>query len=344
MRGFDAIRGQDLPVKILRHYMRSGRVPHALLFTGIEGIGKRTTARLFAMALNCTRSPAGGGTPETAAGDAPCGQCRVCRRIVAGKHPDVIELAPIKGILRIEQIRHLLAGLAMKPFSAPQRVVLIGDAQAMNAAAANALLKMLEEPPEATTLILTAHQRADLLPTIASRCRHLRFSPLASADIVVLLRSALDISDEAAGAVAESAEGSYTRALRLAQAGWLARRDWLLRATGLDQPPTSTPRPLTWALALSAQLAGQKDRIETDFEILKSWIRDLSVWPYLPARIIHRDREATLAHVGATLGAGQLLDLWEVLEKAEKNIAANGNLRLTLDVMTLRMAQVVKGR
>ncbi len=95
------------------------------------------------------------------------------------------------------------------------------------------------------------------------------------------------------------------------------------------------------ALAFSAQLAQKKDVIDLDFEILKAWIRDLSVWQYQPGHIVNKDRSTTLAEISLKLRPEQLLSLWEVLEKAEKDIAANGNLRLTLDAMTLQMAQIL---
>jgi len=328
--GFDFIIGQPLPIRVLERFLHTAQVPHALLFTGIEGIGKRTTATALAMALNCRDEGA----------ERPCGQCRTCRQIREGRHPDIIEVAPSKGMVRIDQIRQLLAALAMKPFSARKRVVMVTDAQTMNAESANALLKVLEEPPADTTLVLTARQRDDLLPTIASRCRHIRFSPLANGDLTALLTASHRMDAEQAKTIAEAAEGSYTRALQLVQSGWQERRDWLIRAAGLDRAP-GRKRPLALALAFSARLAGHKEALPLDFEILKAWIRDLSVWPFNPGHIVNRDRAAILETVSAALALKQLSALWEVVEKAEKDIAANGNLRLTLDAMTLQMAQIV---
>jgi len=300
------------------------------MFTGIAGIGKRTAAFLFAMALNCDSTDT----------DRPCGQCRTCRQIQAGRHPDVIEVAPVKGMVRIDQVRNLLSALAMRPFSAVNRVVIVTNAQAMNAESANALLKVLEEPPADTTIILTALQREDVLPTIASRCRHVRFHPLNTQTLAALLTAAKALPSDQAKTIAEAAEGSYTRARQLVQNDWQSRRDWLVHAAGLDNP-AQTRRPMALALAFSAQLAQKKDVIDLDFEILKAWIRDLSVWQYQPGHIVNKDRSTTLAEISLKLRPEQLLSLWEVLEKAEKDIAANGNLRLTLDAMTLQMAQIL---
>ena len=330
MPGFDAIIGQDLPIRVLMRFLHSAQIPHALMFTGIAGIGKRTTAILFAMALNCDATDT----------DRPCGQCRTCRQIQAGRHPDVIEVAPVKGMVRIDQIRSLLAALAMRPFSAVNRVVIVTNAQAMNAESANALLKALEEPPADTTIILTALQRDDVLPTIASRCRHIRFKPLNAQALTTLLTDSRALPADQAKTIAEAAEGSYTRALQLVESDWQSRRDWLVHAAGLADKEAKQ-RPMALALAFSAKLAQKKETLDLDFEILKSWIRDLSVWPHQPGHIVNKDRSTTLAEVSLKLRPKQLLSLWEVVEKAEKDIAANGNLRLTLDAMTLQMAQII---
>lgn len=337
--GFESIIGQQLPIRILQRFISTAMIPHALLFTGIEGVGKRTAARCLAMALHCGASqPA---TETGSAGVASCRQCRSCRQIADGNHPDTIEIAPRKGVLRIDQIRSLLTALAMRPFGGGRRVVIVADAQAMNAEAGNALLKALEEPPADTILILTARQRTDLLPTIASRCRHIRFSPLAPDDLATLLKKEHGMQDDRARTLAEAADGSVTKALRLSVAGWQEQRDWVLRASGLDQPQLCKTRSATACLTFAARLAQRKETIESDLEILKGWIRDLSVWPYAPRHVIHRDRSATLQGARAGIGERQLMALWEAVELAQKAIAANSNLRLTLDVMALRLSEVL---
>jgi DNA polymerase III subunit delta' len=308
------------------------------LFTGVEGVGKRTTARLFAQALNCSET----AIPTSQSGQAvgPCGHCRSCRQIQEGGHPDIINIAPRKGVLRIDQIRELIRMLALKPFSAVHRVVIIADAQTMNAESGNALLKILEEPPAGTILILTALQRTDLLPTIASRCRHIRFSPLCVDDLIELLVKQHGMEMEPARLLAEVADGSCTRALRLSEAKWSEHRDWLICAAGLDRPESVGTRSAASAMAFAAQLALHKERVESDLEILKSWIRDLGVLPYRPRHIINRDR-ATLLHAMRThISDEQVTLLWEAVEGAQKAVAGNSNIRLTLDVMALHMADV----
>jgi DNA polymerase III subunit delta' len=337
MRGFEAIIGQDTPVRLLRFFLRTAKIPHALLFTGIEGVGKKTTARLFAQALNCSQ-PAKPAETTAEVNVDPCGLCRPCRQIKEGGHPDIIDIAPRKGMLRIDQIRELIQTLALKPFNARHRVVIITDGQTMNEEAGNALLKVLEEPPAGTILILTARQRSDLLPTIASRCRHIRFNPLQADDLAGLLVQQHDMESERARILAGVAGGSCTGALRLSEANWGGHRDWVVGAAGLDNIEAARTRSAASAMAFAAQLALHKDRLGSDLEILKTWIRDLGVQAYQARHIINADRAELLRAMRAHIRDEQVTRLWEAVEDAQKAIAGNSNLRLTLDVMALNMA------
>jgi DNA polymerase III subunit delta' len=339
--GFESIIGQHLPVRLLEFFLNTGRIPHALLFTGIEGVGKRTTAKLFAEALNCSGASHSTPAPDSESAGRPCGRCRSCRQIQDGGHPDVIEVAPRKGVLRIDQIRGLINGLALKPFGAKHRVVIIAEAHTMNPEAGNALLKILEEPPVGTILILTALQHTDLLPTVASRCRHIRFRPLCVDDLAALLTTQQGMKAEQARTLAAVADGSYTQALLLAESQWSAIRDWMVRAAGLDRLDRGERYTAATALAFSAQLALRKERIESNLEILKTWIRDLGVSNHWPGHVINLDRTAILQTIRARIRDEQITRIWQAVESAQRSIAANGNLRLTLDVMALRMADAM---
>lgn len=331
MTGFDAIIGQELPIRLLRTLIQKGTVPHALLFTGMAGVGKKTGARAFAMALNC-EAP----NPDNPA--AACGRCRTCRQIGSGTHPDVVLIEPRGAYLRIDQIRSLLTALSMKAFSASHRVAIIAEAQQMNVEAGNALLKVLEEPPEGTFIIITALTPSDLLPTIVSRCRHIRFGPLTQRELVALLTKNDGLSVEQAETAAHMAAGSYTKAQRFVQNQWRQRRDWLVRAAGLDDAAHSRETGLRMALAFSDVLTARKDGIDDVLEILMAWIRDLSILPYAPEQVANIDCLEMLRQARSGISQNQLFLLWDALAGAQKDIAANANLRLTLDAMALKLA------
>lgn len=338
MPGFDTIVGQRLPVQLLRQFIHSGNIPHALLFTGIPGIGKGTIAKIFAMALNCGMGPQNHRDQAAPIEILPCWECVVCKKIIQGHHPDVINIAPEKASLGIDRIRALLAILSMKPFNARHRVVIIDQAQSLTAEAGNALLKALEEPPPGTIIILIAPQKADLLTTIVSRCRSIHFQPLTPGELQQLLHRDSNLADAQSALIAELAGGSLERARLLASHQWQAFREWLLLAMGFVRPNKSESRPIPLALAFAGQMAQHKERIQDLFDILNSWLRDLAVFTYDQKGVFNRDHRSALAQMRSGLSNQAVLNMWEIVQKAQKDIAANGNIRLSLEVMALAMA------
>jgi DNA polymerase-3 subunit delta' len=211
---WDAIRGQPGAVDFLRQSAAAGRLAHALLFAGPSGVGKGLTARLLAKALFCERSS------ETQL-DA-CGECRSCRLIQAGNHPDLLTVACPEG--KSELPIELLVGsldnrgreglchdLSLRPMLARRRVAVIDDADRMNSESANALLKTLEEPPDYALIILLAADVGKILPTIRSRCQTVRFNPLSAADVAELIcANGWTENAEEARVAAEISGGSLT--------------------------------------------------------------------------------------------------------------------------------------
>ena len=328
--GFDAIIGQRTPIRLLQTLLDKEAIPHALLFTGPEGVGKRMTARALAMALNCRADQVR---------KSACGQCRSCRQIVSGTHPDIILIQPQGAYLRIDQIRGLISTLGMKPLAAAHRVVIIAETQRMNAEAGNALLKVLEEPPRGTVLILTAPHPSDLLPTLVSRCRHIRFHPLDVEEVAALLTEKDALPVEQARAAARMAGGSYTKARYFAGSNWRDRRDWLVRAAGFDTAEGLRGRSLRPSLAFAAELAARKDEIVDLIDVLMTWVRDLCILPHAPEQIANTDCIDLLGKVRSGISRQRLLKVWDALAKTQKDIAANANLRLTLDAMALKIAE-----
>jgi DNA polymerase-3 subunit delta' len=146
-----------------------GSLPPSLIFAGPSGIGKRETAIALAQELNCPAT----GDPAAAA----CGSCAVCTRIARGVHPDVLIVEPgDSGSIKIEQVRDLIERAAYRPFEGKRRVVIIDEADTLMAAAQNALLKTLEEPPSSSMFVLVTSRPDALLGTLRSRCIQLRFS------------------------------------------------------------------------------------------------------------------------------------------------------------------------
>src|SRR4051794_8192070 len=179
---FRAITGHRPLLQLLARATSRHTLPPTLLFSGPDGVGKRSTAIALAQALNCERPvPFGEGT------DA-CGECRSCTRIARGVHADVLVLEPgDSGAIKLDQVRDAIERTAYRPFEGRRRVVAIDGADALNVEAQNALLKTLEEPPPASMFVLITDRPDVLLPTVRSRCQRLRFGPLAPADVAGVL-------------------------------------------------------------------------------------------------------------------------------------------------------------
>jgi DNA polymerase-3 subunit delta' len=200
---FGSFIGNPHVVKILRRSVEEDRVPHALVFAGPEGVGKKTLALLLARRLNCL-------APE--AGDS-CGGCRSCRKIIAGMHPDVVIVQPDGAFIKIDQVRAVIAEVAYQPFEGKYRVVILDAADQMRPEAANSLLKTLEEPPSRTILVLVTTQPYLLLPTIRSRAQIFHFTGIPHDRIAIHLVKVGGMPAGEASLAAALSKGSLAAAL-----------------------------------------------------------------------------------------------------------------------------------
>ena len=215
---FADIIGQERIIRLLQKALAQNLLPHAFLFTGIEGVGKHLTAVTLAKAVNC----------QNRSGADCCDECVSCRKAESGNHPDINLIESEGPFIKIEQIRALKHCMRFSPLEGVYRVTVIREAQNLKVEAANALLKVLEEPPYDNLIILTANETAALLPTLVSRCLHLSFQPLATPDISAYLCRTRGISPERAAVVAVLSGGSLTRAAAMLDEEQLERRKWLL--------------------------------------------------------------------------------------------------------------------
>jgi DNA polymerase III subunit delta' len=235
--------GHDAAEAALKQLVDSSRLPHALLLSGPRGIGKATLAFRLARyvlwrdsegaGLDMFGAPAASGLPGlTISPDSG-----VFRRVAAGGHADLLTVErtfdPRRRRLRseivVDDVREIGAFLHLTAAEGGWRVVIVDGADAMNRNAENALLKILEEPPRRTLLMLVAHSLGKLLPTIRSRCRQMKLPPLDEADVRALIaRYCPGLDEQAAARVADLAEGSIGRALELAGSGGVELHETML--------------------------------------------------------------------------------------------------------------------
>lgn len=342
MPDFESIADQKIPSRILNTLLRKGAIPHALLFLGMEGVGKQAAAKKFAMACNCLANSANtsslcsdkNGALKNLENEIPCGVCISCRKILSKSHPDIIEIKPSGSYIKIAQIRDLCEILALKPYEAKIRVVIISDVQTMNAAAGNAILKALEEPPERTVLILTATEQSDVIPTIASRCQFIRFNPVSQKRLAEMLVETKGIKPDSAAMFAAMADGSFTRALDIGSVARLRKRDWIINET-----ESLSLKEIGKCLAFAEKLSKDKEEFLEFLGILKIWYRDIIVFKYHPEKIIFFDLLDKIQNASDRHTKPGLLSRFDAIESSLQNIRANANLRLTAETLLLRFAQ-----
>jgi DNA polymerase-3 subunit gamma/tau len=206
---FADVVGQSHVMTTLENAIRTNRIAHAYIFSGARGVGKTTTARILAKALNCIKGP----TPT------PCNECDSCREITAGNSMDVIEIdaASNRGIDQIRELRDMVRYAAT---GGHHKVIILDEAHMLTDEASNALLKTLEEPPDRVIFVMATTEPDKLSETIRSRSQHFHFRALSFAEIngalaEIAKKEGLKADPEALGVMARAAEGSLRDALSL---------------------------------------------------------------------------------------------------------------------------------
>jgi DNA polymerase-3 subunit delta' len=273
---FASLVGHRGLVALLSRAVERGSLPPTLLFAGPSGVGKWRTAQATAQALNCERPVRARANPAELGGEAPdhlrrdagpgddrrptappydaCGRCRSCSRIARGLHVDVLAVEPDeKASIKIDAVRDVLARTAYRPFEGRRRAVLIREADTLEPASQNALLKSLEEPPPSTVFILTTAAPGALLPTVRSRTMTLRFGRLTPADVARILVRDHGLDEREARTVSGLAEGSVGGALALGSTDVAVLRETALL---LLQETAGRPDAQTRLRAASALVSG----------------------------------------------------------------------------------------
>jgi DNA polymerase III subunit delta' len=359
--GFDSFVGNAAAVGMLREMLRDDRMPGALLFTGPEGVGKRTLALMAAKAAVCQRLK-----------DDFCGECAHCRRadeMIASARDDLVRrsemkeagrrleglvyfdlqlIAPFTRYILTEQIRLLRQVSYARPFELPRRFFIIDQAQAIHWQAVDLLLKVMEEPPETTTFILVCPNAGELRPTIRSRCQRVPFLPVDEALIARLLAERTQVPETERALLARLAGGSVGKALSLDIHEYLARREpWLgfldsvavgRRAAGRGGSGGRRSAP-DWQRLFDATraLGGDREHFEETLGIGQALLRDLL--QMLAAgdrsRVTHLDLVPRLKRWAQDLGLGGIEMLKQGLDQAYRQQVRNVNQQLGLDALAI---------
>jgi DNA polymerase III subunit delta' len=354
--GFDTFLGNAKTVANLRQMVSLGRVPGALLFSGPDGVGKKTLALMLAKALNCERMR-----------DDFCGECARCQktdamlraaqedtarrrelkdsqaRVEGLLYFDVHLIQPITRYILSEQIRQLRAAAYSRPFELRRRIFIIDEAQTIHWQAVDLLLKVLEEPPETTTLILISENPFDLRATIRSRCLRIPFTPVEDAIIETILRNEVRIPEARRMLASRVVAGSIARAKAFNLAEYEQRRrpwiDFLDSVAG--RGPDSA---VNWkgVFTSSKAIAEKRDEFEETLRVGSTLVADLlrTSTAGSHAVLVNMDLAERLRGWAANLGFKGITNLHTGLHRAYRLQIRNVNQELGLETQAVELAEL----
>ncbi len=320
------IVGHRWAVQQLRRALQTAEVPHALLITGPESVGKHTLARQLVAAMLC----------RAEVEERPCGRCLSCRKLVSGNHPDFmgIESEDRTAHLKIEQIRDVERFLVLTPNESVCKVALISDFERATIGAANALLKTLEEPPAYAHLILLATDADLLLPTIVSRAQQIVLRPLASQEIASALTSTWGVDAGLAGRLARLSGGRI---------GWAVRT-----ATSPETPTQIEAAVEALATLMREDLPSRFERgqeLARDpvvlTETLEAWLtfwRDILLFQTCAAvSSVNLEQRDLLVLISGSFDIATTLHVLAELEQSQEALLANANPQLLVENLLLEL-------
>jgi DNA polymerase-3 subunit delta' len=317
--------GHEWAVDLLRRDLAAGRLAHAYLFTGADGVGKQTLAVEFARAINCEAPPAPGDL---------CGRCRACRLIGSGKHPDLYHLHPEGSGVRIpiDSTRDLIQAIILKPIEARRRIALLTDFHRALPNAANALLKTIEEPPPSAILLITAESADELLPTIVSRCRVIALRPLKEETVAQALRERWKMAPARAELLARLSGGRLGWAVQQAQmTDWGADRKALFEEWYQLLRGNRSAR-----FALAQKNSTDREDARKMLQVWESFSHDLLLHTLSgDAEVANIDFQNPLRELAEGVSPDRARRWLSALRRAEEQIDRNANVRLALEAAFL---------
>lgn len=327
--------GHEKNIASLKRMYQEGRVPHSLMFCGPEGVGKVLIAEAFATLLLCHDSHDG----------TPCGVCPSCQRLAKGTHPDFFQVAPqtkegTAPSIKIDQIRQMQSDVARVPILSPKRVVIIDQADTMNEAAENCLLKTIEEPEGQTYFILVTSSVSHMLPTTLSRCMREEFGPLGLDELKAVLRKQ-GIGETGLGLMADYADGSVGQAMLLSEESSIELRNSALSFVE-DTLKGDLKLDRIWSIA-KPLYDRDKQEVAIWLSLVAMVLRDILVlFSGSQLRLYNQQEIRRLSGWIENLSQPQAMLLLKLVKDYQHRIKSAVNLRLMVESFIIRFKNTME--
>jgi DNA polymerase-3 subunit delta' len=343
------IVGHDRVLEILRGSIAKNRIPHAYLFRGEDGIGKKLVAMNFTKMLNCRYNRSTSRVMEGESYTKPlpaspvayheidcCETCPSCIKIDKATHPDVFFIAPEEGQIKVGAIRNLEESLSYKAYEGKWKVAVIDNADSLNQSAANAFLKTLEEPPEQSVIILIS-SIPDLVPlTIRSRCQAIHFSPLPVKEMEKLLENYTTASKDS------QQRSRQAMLLSLLSGG---RPGWALSSDLVDTRDRTFGEFHELLNGIDEDLWPDRESMEEWYDWVQLWLRDIAVFKATNKKdlLINQDKAKQLHDIAQKANLQDILKLSSTFYNIKRLLRFNLNKQITLYNTYLLLKNTFRG-
>lgn len=324
MAEFRDIIGQEQIKTHLKNAISTGKVSHAYIINGERFSGKEFIARVFAMALQCEEG-----------GEEPCQQCHSCRQALSGNQPDIIYLNHEKpNSISVDDIRTQINGdIAIKPYSSPYKIYIIGEAEKMTVQAQNALLKTLEEPPAYAVILLLTTNVNSLLQTILSRCVILHMKPVSDELIKKFLMEQMQVPDYKADVCTAFARGNVGKAKHLASSEDFEK----VKEEAISLLKYVHDMDVTEMIAAIKRITEYKLDVGDYLDILAIWYRDVLLFKATrdANHLVFREETQNIRKIVGRTSYEGIETIIQSLSRAKSRLEANVNFDLTMELLLL---------
>lgn len=325
---FKEILGHELIKEHFRNALQSGKISHAYILSGEEGMGKKTLADAFALSLLCEKG-----------GEEPCRSCPACKQVLSGSHPDLVYVTHEKpASIGVEDIRvQINDAIQVRPYSSSHKIFIVDEAEKMTQQAQNALLKTMEEPPSyAVILLLTTNQEV-FLPTVRSRCVQMKLKPLKDSEIQTYLIKNMGLSMADAEIYAAFARGNLGKAITIASSERFKELYKEMRKLLTEIRQADISDILDWI----GNIKEEAYDVEECLDFIQMWYRDILLYKVTEDResLIFKNEEAAVRTISGKSSCEGIERVLKAIDQARIRLKANVNMEIVLELMLLIMKE-----